>query len=70
MTPLEKARQREAVGDIDYCDECEAFVVIRNAAYCKQSGKLIHPIMLERGQGSGAARNCNHRPIRINEDAP
>lgn len=63
MTPLEKARQREAAGGIDYCDECEAFVVIHGTAYCERSGKLIHPIMLERGQGTGPAQNCKDRFI-------
>ena len=61
MTPLEKALAREIVGEIDYCDECEHFKWVRNAAFCGISGKLLHPLMLQRGQGSGPARNCKRR---------
>ena len=59
MTPLEKAKAEE--GLVNYCDECEQFEIVGNAAYCKASGKLIHPIMLMRGQGTGPAWNCKKR---------
>lgn len=59
MTPLEKAKVAE--GRVNYCDECEQFEIVGNAAYCKVDGKLIHPIMLMRGQGTGAAWNCKKR---------
>lgn len=59
MTPLEKAKAAE--GRVNYCDECEQFEIVENAAYCKVDGKLIHPIMLVRGQGTGAAWNCKKR---------
>ena len=59
MTPLEKALQEE--GRVNYCDECEQFQIVGNAAYCKVDGKLIHPIMLTRGQGTGPAWNCKKR---------
>ena len=59
MTALEKARAEE--GRINYCDECGQFTIVGNAAYCKADGKLIHPIMLIRGQGSGPAWNCKKR---------
>ena len=59
MTPLEKAKAEE--GHVNYCDECEQFEIVGNAAYCKVDGKLIHPIMLVRGQGTGPAWNCKKR---------
>lgn len=58
MTPLERALQE--AGRINYCDECQNFVIVGRAAYCKHSGKLIHPIMVERGQGTGPAWNCKN----------
>lgn len=60
-TPLELAREREASGEIDYCDECEYVAVVRGVGYCGISGKLLHPMMYERGQGSGPARRCGKR---------
>lgn len=59
MTPLEKAKSNK--GRVNYCDECEHFEIVGNACYCKVDGKLIHPIMLARGQGTGAAWNCKKR---------
>lgn len=59
MTPLEKAKAAE--GRVNYCDECEQFQIVGNACYCKVDGKLIHPIMLARGQGTGPAWNCRKR---------
>lgn len=59
MTPLEKAKTNK--GRVNYCDECEQFEIVGNAAYCKADGKLIHPIMMMRGQGTGAAWNCKKR---------
>ena len=59
MTPLEKAKSNK--GRVNYCDECEQFEIVGNAAYCKADGKLIHPIMLVRGQGTGAAWKCKKR---------
>ena len=59
MTPLEKAKAEE--GRVNYCDECEQFEIVGNAAYCKVDGKLIHPIMMARGQGTGPAGNCKKR---------
>lgn len=59
MTPLEKAKADE--GRVNYCDECEQFEIVGNAAYCKVDGKLIHPIMMARGQGTGPAWNCKKR---------
>lgn len=58
-TPLEKAL--EAKGRVNYCDECEHIQIIGNAPYCKVDGKMIHPIMLTRGQGTGPAWNCEKR---------
>ena len=60
-TPLELALEREADGGIDYCDECEYVAIIRGAGYCGISGKLLHPMMLERGPGGGPARRCEKR---------
>lgn len=59
MTPLEKAKSAE--GRVNYCDECEQFKIVGNACYCKVDGKLINPIMLARGQGTGPAWNCKKR---------
>lgn len=59
MTPLEKAKA--AAGRVNYCDECESFVILNGAPYCKVDGKLIHPIMLVRGQGTGPAWNCKKK---------
>ena len=59
MTPLEKAKAAE--GRVNYCDECGQFVIVGNGAFCKADGKLIHPIMLVRGQGTGPAWNCKKR---------
>lgn len=59
MTPLEKAKA--AGGRVNYCDECESFVILNDAPYCKVDGKLIHPIMLVRGQGP-APRGDHHFP--------
>ena len=60
-TPLDIALEREATGEIDYCDECEYVAVVRGAGYCGVSGKLLLPMMFERGQGSGPARHCKER---------
>ena len=59
MTPLEKELAKE--GRVNYCDECGQFVIVGNGAFCKVDGKLIHPIMLVRGQGTGPAWNCKKR---------
>lgn len=61
MTPLELALEREADGGIEYCDECEYVAVIRGVGYCGISGKLLLPIMFERGLGAGPARRCEKR---------
>ena len=61
-TPLEIALEREASWeDIDYCDECEYIAIVKGVGYCGISGKLLHPMMLERGQGCGPARRCQQR---------
>ena len=59
MTPLEKALRES--GEINYCDECEFIRLVNSVPYCGVSGKLIHPIMLERGTGTGPAHNCQKR---------
>lgn len=56
MTPLEKALARQ--NKVNYCDECENFLMVDGWAYCKDSGKMIHPIMCLRMQGTGGAYNC------------
>lgn len=60
-TPLDLAREREATGEVWYCDECEYIVIIKGTPYCGISGKLLHPMMFERGQGTGAACSCEKR---------
>lgn len=61
MTPLERAMEREATGDIDYCDECEYVAIVQGVGYCGISGKLLLPMMFERWQGCGPARRCQKR---------
>lgn len=52
-TPLEIALEREASGeDIDYCDECEYIAIVKGVGYCGISGKLLHPMMLERDRAA------------------
>lgn len=61
-TPLELALERET--EIDYCDQCEHIRVVKGTGYCGISGKILHPMMLERvegGVGYGPARHCDHR---------
>lgn len=60
-TPLDLALEREAAGEIDYCDECEYVVAVRGTGYCGVTGKLLLPMMFERGQGCGPARRCQER---------
>ena len=65
-TPLEIALEREASGDtIDYCDECEYVAIVQGVGYCGISGKLLLPMMFERGQGYGPARRCEKRKEAI-----
>ena len=59
MTPLEKALDEK--GKVNYCDECERCVVVGDAAYCEADGKLLHPIMFIRGEGTGPAWACKKR---------
>lgn len=61
MTPLERALERESNDEIDYCDECEYVRIVRGVGYCGVCGKLLLPMMFERGQGSGPARRCEKR---------
>ena len=53
MTPLEQAQQQQKKG----CDTCAKRVVLRphGASYCKASGKLLLPSLLNCGQ-------CAHVP--------
>lgn len=60
-TPLDLALEREATGEIDYCDECEYVAIVRGVGYCGVCGKLLLPMMFERGQGYGPARRCEKR---------
>ena len=43
MTPLEMKKQRTAVKN---CQNCGDLEIINGVAYCKRSGKLIHPYLL------------------------
>lgn len=66
-TPLEIAQERAARHEaIDYCDQCEYIAVVNDTGYCGISGKLLHPIMFERGEGYGPARRCAKRKEAIN----
>ena len=43
VTPLEKAKQKTAIKS---CQNCADIEIINGVAYCKKSGKLIHPYLL------------------------
>lgn len=43
MTPLEKAKQKTAIRT---CQSCGNMEIVNGVAYCKESGKLIHPMLL------------------------
>ena len=45
MTPLERAKQRKAVKN---CLNCADMETVNGVAYCKKSGKLIHPYLLSK----------------------
>lgn len=47
-TPLEKARQRIRDKTLYSCLECMKCVKVGGWWYCEESGKLLHPMMLER----------------------
>ena len=65
MTPLELAIKKKNDGErINYCDECENYTVVDLAGFCKLDGKYIHPLMVTRGQGTGAAYNCKNQVKR------
>lgn len=57
-TPLELALEREAAGEIDSCHECEYMTAVKGVGYCGISGKILHPMMLERG---GSPLRCRKR---------
>lgn len=48
MTPLEYARQRQRENVLNSCHECQKCVKVGGWWYCEDSGKLLHPMMLER----------------------
>ena len=43
MTPLEMAKRKTAIKNCQNCSEIE---LVNGVAYCKKSGKLIHPYLL------------------------
>ena len=49
MTPLEKARKRQQENNSIYtCHDCKNCVKVGGWWYCEDSGKMLHPMMLER----------------------
>lgn len=54
LTPLEKARRREKT--VYSCLECKKCVKVGGWWYCERSGKMLHPMMLERISPS----TCKH----------
>ena len=44
MTPLEIAKKRSAVKT---CMNCADMEIVNGVAYCKRSGKLLHPYLLD-----------------------
>ena len=54
MTPLQMARlrqQEQQKKPSRHCSTCDKRVVIGNASYCEESGKLLHPRLVESGNG-------------------
>ena len=45
MTPLEMAKKKTAVKN---CQNCKDIEIVNGVAYCRKSGKLIHPYLLDR----------------------
>ena len=43
---------------INYCDECDNYTTVGESAFCKVSGKYLHPLMFQRGEGNGPAYRC------------
>lgn len=43
MTPLERAKQHTAIKS---CQNCADMEIVNGVAYCRKSGKLIHPYLL------------------------
>lgn len=48
LTPLEKARKMQQENTLYSCHECRKCVKVGNLWYCEDSGKILHPMMLER----------------------
>ena len=47
-TPLEIARERERNKILRSCHDCRHCVKVMGWWYCEDSGKMLHPMMLER----------------------
>lgn len=43
MTPLEMTKQHTAIKS---CQNCADMEIVNGVAYCRKSGKLIHPYLL------------------------
>ena len=47
-TPLEIARERQKKNILRSCHDCKNCVKVGGWWYCEDSGKMLHPMMLER----------------------
>lgn len=47
-TPLEIARERQQKKILRSCHDCRNCVKVGGWWYCEDSGKMLHPMMLER----------------------
>ena len=47
LTPLEKARMRSKGYNGKTCPTCEDREEINGVSYCRKSGKLLHPYLLD-----------------------
>lgn len=48
MTPLEMARKRQREKILRNCFDCKNCVKVGGWWYCEDSGKMLHPMMLDR----------------------
>ena len=62
MTPLEIARKRQKEsGSVECCFDCANCVKVGGWWYCEDSGKMLHPLMLER---TGCGTRCDRAVLK------
>ena len=69
MTPLEKARKRQQESNGIYtCFDCKNCVKVGGWWYCEDSGKMLHPMMLERVAPLNCERAVPKKEEETNDD--